>query len=153
MTVSAFCYSKQKCGEFSNHENSSCLWLQDDWNSFREKFLFSCDIYALQTSRKYCFYWTLELLNLCYINRSISHIIIKNGNSQTACEQGQEWFLGSRWDFKQEDGGWGRKESIQTGVNSALKADDQSQHVYYYHSSSCLSDGEAETKSVKIFRQ
>lgn len=104
MRVSAFCYSKQKCGEFSNRENSSCLWLQDDWNSFREKSLFSCDIYALQTSRKYCFYWTLELLNLCYLNRSISHIIIKNGNSQTACEQGQQWFLGSCWDFKQEDG-------------------------------------------------
>lgn len=113
MTVSAFCYSKQKCGEFSDHENSSCLWLQDDWKSFREKFLFSCDIYALQTSRKYCFYWTLELLNLCYINRSISHIIIKNGNSQTACEEGQQWFLGSHWDFKQEDEGGG-------GINHRL---------------------------------
>lgn len=116
MRVSAFCYSKQKCGEFSNRENSSCLWLQDDWNSFREKSLFSCDIYALQTSRKYGFDWTLVLLNLRYINRSISHIIIKNGNSQTACEQGQQWFLGSRWDFKQEDG-VGEK-----GINHKLRS-------------------------------
>lgn len=98
MMMAAFCYSKQKHEEFSN-ENSSCLWLQDDWNSIREKSLFSCNIYAFQTSRRSCFSWISEQLNLHYINCSILHTIIKMNIHIQHLNRASS----GTWDSKEED--------------------------------------------------